>query len=477
MSSNTQSWLTVEISSETKLIGGAKFRGAKIGGDVKKSVIEELKKNLIISNPIYEDKQRRGYWVGNTPTHLTFLKEKDGCWTMPRGFTTRLISILLKHKCYFVLDINKTREFTDIDFTFHGKLKKAQMEAADAILTHKFCVIQLPTGAGKTVLALVCISGRKQPALVIVHTKELLYQWKNAAKKFLELEDDDIGLLGDGHKKVGKKLTIAIINTLKKMVSEVKKEIGFLVVDECHKVPATTFYETVSQFDCRYMLGITATPERTDRLTELIHLFLGSLVYKKAAKEAQNEGLVIQPSIRLRQTNFDYPCSDDYQQMIAALTQNEERNKIIVNDIEDAVGNGTKPILVVSDRKSHCDKLTGLIRERDNFRVELLTGSVAAGKRKKIVQELNAGNVDVLVATTSLIGEGFDCKSLSALFLTTPISSKPKLKQVMGRVLRKEKGKKRAVVYDYEDNPGVLQASLSRRIQTYNEEGAIVNRA
>jgi superfamily II DNA or RNA helicase len=459
MGSNSEPLLSVEISSDTRL-----------SGEVKGPVVDELRQKLIIPNPIYEDKQRRGYYTGNIPQYLTFITQKNGKWIMPRGFTKKLVDILRKHRCAFVLDLNGTRELKSIDFSFHGNLQPEQVEAANTILKKYFSLAQLPTGAGKTVVALVCISARKQPALVIVHTKELLYQWREASKKFLKLKDDEIGLLGDGHKKVGKKLTIAIINTLQKMMPEVIDKIGFLVVDECHRVPSTIFSETVSMFDCRYMLGLTATPHRTDGLTDLIHLYLGELIFKEGAKEAQEKGIIMQPSVWVTHTNFDYPYNNSYPQLISALIRDPARNNIIVRGIVSAATSHTT--LVVSDRTEHCIALARLLRKYDILNTEVLTGNVSKRKRKQIIKAVNAGKVDILIATTSLIGEGFDCKNLSALVLATPIKSKTKLEQVVGRVRRVDRDKSQPVVKDYLDKPGVLRASYISRYHAYLEMGA-----
>jgi superfamily II DNA or RNA helicase len=459
---------------EPVLIVQVGFGTLLYGGTVKKAVVDELKQKLTISNPRYEDALRMGYSVRNIPRYLNFLSEKDGVWIMPKGFTGRLIQLLLKHRCTFIVDADDTRVQKNIDFEFDSILNTAQADAAEKILKKHFVVAQLPTGAGKTLLALFCIFERKQPALVIVHTKELLYQWREAARQFLKLDGDDIGLLGDGHKKIGKKLTIAIINTLQRMVPQVREKIGFLIVDECHRVPSDTFSVTVKQFDCRYMLGITATPERTDRLTDLIHLYLGDLVYSMDSRDAQDEGLVLQPHVQIKQTHFDYPYNDDYPQMITALIHDQERNNMIVTNIGHMLSNDVSPLLVVSDRKEHCNELVRLLQERfnNNVKVGLLTGAVPSSRRKAIVKELNSGNLSVLVATTSLIQEGFDCKALSALFLTTPIKSATKLEQVVGRILRVDEGKECPTVFDYVDRNGVLQASYRNRFNVYRKMNA-----
>lgn len=458
---------------EPLLIVQVAFGTLLYGGTVKKAVVDELKNKLTLSNPRYEDALRMGHSVRNIPQYLNFLSEKDGVWIMPRGFTERLIKILLNHRCTFIVDADDTRVQKDIDFDFDSILNTAQADAAEKIKKKHFVVAQLPTGAGKTLLALFCIFKRKQPALVIVHTKELLYQWREAARQFLKLEGDDIGLLGDGHKKLGKKLTIAIINTLQKMVPQVRDKIGFLIVDECHRVPSDTFSATVKQFDCRYMLGITATPERTDGLTELIHLYLGDLVYTMGSEDAQNEGLVLQPHVQTKQTDFDYPYNGDYSQMITALIHDQERNNMIVRNIGHMLSNDVSPVLVVSDRKEHCNELVRLLQERfKKVTVGLLTGAVTSSRRKAIVNELNSGNLSVLVATTSLIQEGFDCKALSALFLTTPIKSATKLEQVVGRILRVDEGKECPTIFDYVDRNPVLQASYRNRLNVYRKMNA-----
>jgi superfamily II DNA or RNA helicase len=282
------------------------------------------------------------------------------------------------------------------------------------------------------------------------------------------LDGDEIGLIGDGHKQIGTKLTIAIINTLRKMTSEVIPKTGFLIIDECHKVASRTFNETISQFDCKYMLGLTATPERTDNLTPLIHLYLGPLVYKKGDVEAQGEGLIMKPTIWTRKTGTNYTYQDDYQSMITALINNNDRNQMIVDDIWEAVSKN-RQVLVVSDRKDHCGLLADLVATKEGVIVGMLIGTVAQKKRQEIIKDLNAGVINVLIATTQLIGEGFDCQNLSTIFLTTPIRSKTKLKQTIGRILRQKEGKLDPIVCDYVDEPGVLQASYQARVSVYNE--------
>ena len=134
-------------------------------------------------------------------------------------------------------------------------------------------------------MALYVIAERKQPALVIVHTKELLYQWQARAVQFLGLQKDEIGLIGDGKKTIGDRLTIGIVNSVYKIAADIREHAGHLIVDECHRCPSRTFTEAVTAFDSRYMLGLSATPWRRDKLSKLIYWHLGPL--RGSAKQRQ----------------------------------------------------------------------------------------------------------------------------------------------------------------------------------------------
>ncbi len=99
---------------------------------------------------------------------------------------------------------------------------------------------------------------------------------------------------------------------------------------------------------------------------------------------------------------------------------------------------------------------------------ELLTGDLREEERQQVVKALNAGQTRVLIATGQLIGEGFDCKHLSTLFLTTPVKFDGRLLQYLGRVLRPAPGKDKARIYDYVDeNVGILRTAARTRQRVY----------
>jgi superfamily II DNA or RNA helicase len=104
---------------------------------------------------------------------------------------------------------------------------------------------------------------------------------------------------------------------------------------------------------------------------------------------------------------------------------------------------------------------------------DVLTGDLSKADREAVVARLEAGQVKVLIATGQLIGEGFDCKGLTTLFLATPIKFDGRLLQYVGRIMRPAPGKERARVYDYVDgNVGVLAASARTRQRVYERQAS-----
>ena len=440
-------------------------------GQLPFEAVESLKDQLIFTNPQWLENKKRGYWNGKTPEKLYFLKSRNNHFTMPRGFIHHLKSILTPFGLSLVIH-DQTRILDPVEFVFTGHLYDFQVRAAHAILKRKFGVFNCPTGGGKTVVALHCIAERKQPALVIVHTKELLYQWQKRAQEFLNLSESQIGLIGDGNFRVGSHLTIAIVNSLYKRAHDVSDHIGFFIVDECHRTPSRTFVEATSAFDSRYMLGLSATPYRRDKLTQVINFYMGGQLINISPQELQVKSRIMQARVIVRRTlfDYDYEVDDDYQAMMSALTDDMGRSELIVEDVVSHAKTNSGVGLVISDRKEHCKVLYNRIAQND-INVRLLTGDVPNKERKEITEELSRGDVQVLVATSQLIGEGFDLKQLSALFLTMPVKFTGRIKQYVGRILRTDEGKQDAIIYDYVDQPGVLQASFISRRKAYMELG------
>jgi superfamily II DNA or RNA helicase len=427
------------------------------------ALTEALRRRLTFDNPAYIEAKRMERSTRGIPPILRFFKERGRALIVPRGMARWIVTTAREDGIPCEID-DRRRSCPAVAFSFKGALRDYQNEAVRAILARDFGVLTAPTGSGKTVMALAVVAKRRQPTLIIVHTRELAEQWAARIETFLGIPREEVGRIGGG-KRIVAPITVAMVQTLYKCVDEVAPRFGHLIVDECHRAPARTFTEAVSAFDCRYMLGLSATPWRRDKLSKLIYYFLGDKVYEVERDRLLQSRAILPAELVIRKTSFTAISdpTENYPAALTELTENPERNALIVDDVFDLCKTIPGTILVLSDRKDHLATLAKLIRIRGEA-CAILTGDLPKKKRIQIVNSLNRGKVRILLATGQLVGEGFDCPNLHALVLATPVRFSGRVIQYLGRVLRPADGKDKAIVVDYCDElEGVFQHSFLKR--------------
>ena len=440
--------------------------------EIPQDLYDDLVKRLQFVNPKWIENQRMGRWNRGTPKVLKFFRRSaTGNLIIPRGYMRQLLLLSRKYGIETTIDDNR-RKLKEITPTFKGSLKTFQKTAVETMLARDFGTLSAPTGSGKTVMGLYMIACRRQPAMVIVHTKELAYQWIDRIQHFLSFSSQDIGLIGDGKFSVGKCITVALVQSLYRRVAEVYPHIGHLVVDECHRAPSRIFTEAVKAFDSHYMLGLSATPYRRDGLSKLIFWHLGDVHHEVQLDGLVAGGDILDVEVVFRSTQFRPYCDpvSEYSKMLSELVADDERNRLIAADIADEVLQRQRPgvCLVLSDRKQHCLTLQALLKHKYHVIAEVLTGDLSMEQRNRIIERIHHNRVRVIIATGQLIGEGFDCAQLSTLFLSTPIRFSGRLLQYLGRILRPNQGIERAKVYDYVDElVGPLKAAAKAREKAY----------
>jgi superfamily II DNA or RNA helicase len=423
---------------------------------------------LKFKNPKYEENRRMNRWNRGVPRELKFYSRVRGGLWIPRGFTRQLIDLCRNLQIPYAIE-DQRRSLPEVNFVFRGKLRAFQRKAVERMLVKDFGTLDAPTGSGKTIMALYILARRRQPAVIIVHTKDLAAQWLEQIEHFLGIPPDDIGLIGSGKKTIGAEITVALVQSLYKCADEIARHIGHLVVDECHRTPSRTFTEAVTEFDCRYMLGLSATPWRRDKLSNLIFWHLGDVHHQVDQAHLVRSGDVLRAEVVFRETDFK-PYFDpvtEYSKMLSELTANDDRNRLIVRDVAAAARNHSGICLVLSDRKRHCESLRAMLKYKHGIESEILTGDVQPRQREGVRTRLLQGEIRILIATGQLIGEGFDCPDLATLFLATPVRFSGRIIQYLGRILRPAPGKDRARVYDYVDvnvKPLVKAAQNRRRV-------------
>ncbi|MDY0163386.1 DEAD/DEAH box helicase [Desulfobotulus sp.] len=434
--------------------------------------LEDLVRNaLCLENPRWLENQRMGRWNGQTPRHLTFYKEEEkGVLVLPRGYTRSLMLLIRSQGLDWQLEDHRLC-LDAVDFRFSATLRDFQKKAVDAMAAKEFGTLNAPTGAGKTVMALALVARRKQPTLIVVHTRELALQWVERIGQFLGIPEEEIGFIGNGRRHVGKAITVALVQSLIRHKEAVSPHIGHIIVDECHRTPSRTFTEAVSAFPARYCLGLSATLFRRDNLSQLIFWHLGDVHHAVDRKKLIRNGDILAAEAVFRKTDFR-PFHDPvtaYAKMMRELVTDPQRNRLIAEDVahQCRLEPGSM-MLVLSERKQHCEVLHSLLRFGHRISSALLTGDLKTAERRAVMEALEGGGVQVLVATGQLVGEGFDCKDLSTLFLATPIRFSGRLLQYLGRVLRPAPDKRRARVFDYVDvHVDVLVAMARHRLRVY----------
>lgn len=425
-----------------------------------------IRQKLTVINPKYQAAQRYSRWIGKKlKPKLFFFHEYGERLYFPRGFVNQAVQLCRQVTGTSPEIKDLRRRLDEIDLTFHGILRPYQEQAVAAVTGHSFGVLEAGTGSGKTIMALKIIAERKQPTIIIVHNKELLHQWTERIEEFLQLE---AGQAGDGRYDI-RSVTVAIVNTARKHIDTLPEQFGHLIVDECHRVPASLFTDVVSSFDSYFMLGLSATAfRREDGMTQLINTYMGDRLHAVNPRVLEESGAVVRPELIQKPTEFTFLFRGDYAKLIKSLAKNDLRNEMIAADVARIVQAGHEgTVLVVSDRVAHCEILKQKIAAR-GVESALLTGRVPAEERSRIVEEVKEGKTRVLISTLQLIGEGFDCPGLNTLVLSTPIKFEGRLLQVVGRIMRPSENKKAQVIDYVEIHVPILRRSAAARRQIFD---------
>ena len=446
--------------------------------DAPWALIDVLRRELTVANPAFQDAEKMGRWTGNIPPTINYWSYKESrpygalpthtkpVFTIPRGFLREL-----ERKCaaepllYRMVD--NRRVLPEVEFDFTGTLRDYQERAVADMFLSTQGILQASTGSGKTVMALKIAALRRQPFLVIVGTKELLHQWVSRIETFLGIPRAEIGIIAGGKAEMGTRATVAIVKTLYDYTDFVKRHIGLVIVDECHHAASRTMSEALAGLDCKYVLGLSATPHRRDRLDILLKAFVGDVVCAVDQDQLLKNGSIVPVNHVAVTTNYlsNVNMVEEYSKGLSQLTENFQRNRLIVGTVvEESLNHGI--CLVLSDRKSHCYTLWAMLVAWGH-KATILTGDVPDVERKQIVQDLNAGKIKILISTTQLVSEGIDVAGITTLFLSTPIKWTGRVLQTVGRGMRPAPGKKAARVIDFVDvGVPVLFASYKQRALT-----------
>lgn len=408
------------------------------------TLINYLKEELNFANSEFFIKKKSGRNTFETIRYFKLVEETESEIFIPRGFIGKLLRFCKESQIEFDF-IDERKLKPSITYAFNASLRNHQLGVIETVSKKDFGVIVAPPGSGKTVIGLKMIADKRQPALIIVHRKQLLKQWIERIEAFLGIPKRDIGVIGQGKSKIGKQITVATIQSLPKQLESVQNQFGTIIVDECHHVPAETFRNTIEKLYAYYLYGLTATPFRKHSDGKIIFTHLGEIIANIQPTEVENYK---HAKIIIRNTELNVPYNsktDNFESLSKILVHDTARNKLILEDVKTELNQGKKAI-IITERKDHIDSLYLFLKQ--SYETITLSGDDSETFKKTKWKILKEGNFQVLITTGQYFGEGTDLQNISCLFLVYPFSFEGKLIQYIGRVQRSEIN---PTIYDYRD--------------------------
>jgi len=438
-------------------------------------LVAEIKQLASLHNPLFYERQRLRLSTFRTPRFIKCYEEDLARIHLPRGVLGRLTEIV-GHAGSKLVVTDARKRAKPCSFVFRGTLTPLQQDAVTKLLADELGVLVAPPGAGKTVMGCAVIAARNLPTLVLVHRQPLLDQWRLQLTTLLALSPDQIGQIGGGKKKTTGIIDLAMIQSLK-ATSDLEAffgSYGLIVIDECHHLPAFSFESAVKRAPNQYFLGMTATPYRRDGLQDIITMQCGPIRYQITDRQADGRSeLTLKLRVRETPVTLDMTEETPVQQLLGALTREDDRNAIVCNDVLRALADGRR-CLVLSQRKEHCRALATSLAEMGKAPFTLDGGSTKKAREATLetIQTRPREEELLVIATGQYLGEGFDCPQLDTLFLAFPVSFKGRLVQYTGRLMRQYEGKTVVQVYDYADiRVPVLKRMFEKRMKTYRALG------
>ena len=355
---------------------------------------------------------------------------------------------------YEIVDkrVTKSVDFPEFAFTLRESQQKVYDEVEDC------AIINAWVSWGKTFTGLALASKLKQKTLVVVHTIALRNQWAKEVEKVFGFTP---GIIGSGKFETDSPIVIGNIQSLYRKIKEIQKEFGTVILDEMHHISSPTFSRIIDKMHSRYKIGLTGTLERKDGKHVVFRDYFGNHVIKPPKENFMTPVIdIIKSEVRFLDGNR-IPWANRINHLVS---QEEYLHSVAM--IASAYATRGHKVLVVSDRVSllkTCARLSG-----DS--AVCITGELDQDERENLLESVKTSK-DILYGTQAIFSEGISLNALSCLVLATPINNDPLLTQLIGRIVRKQEGKKQPIVVDIHLRGKTAAKQAKARYGFYMKQG------
>lgn len=331
-------------------------------------------------------------------------------------------------------------------------------------------IIVSATGTGKTYLsAFDVLQARPDKVLFVVHREQILNKAKENYQKILGGKKEDYGILSGSKKESDAKYLFATVQTMSKesIFNQFSKDhFDYILIDEVHKAGAQSYHRILEYFNPEFLLGMTATPERTDGFN-IFELFDYNIAYEIRLQEALEADML---------APFHYFGVTDYEKdgelisdttTINQLVEEERVNYLIQKLNYYGCSKNVPKGLVFCSRKEEAERLARSFNERD-IPSAYLSGEDTLEKREQEVRRLEEGQLNYIF-TVDIFNEGIDIPKINQVVMLRNTQSSIIFIQQLGRGLRKDPSKDYVTVIDFIGNyknnymiPMALSGDVSR---------------
>lgn len=445
--------------------------------DAPKALYDWCGENLVLPNPEYANRARRGLWLGNTPQYLWLYRVDGSDLVLPVGVGKQLRQFM------------SANDAVEIQLADNGILSYAgsvplydyQQPAVEAMTAASCGILQSPCGSGKTQMGIALAARISRKALWITHTQDLLTQSLDRASQYFPRET--LGTITAGRVRIGSHITFATVQTLCKLdLARYRDSWDVIIVDECHRLAGTPtqvtmFYKVMNSLAARHKYGLSATVHRSDGMIKSTFAVLGPVAYQVPDEAVADKTMKVRVVRRETGIKTNLNCLDTdgtlkYNSLLEYLTGNLERNGMIAGDIAGQQGHSC---LVLSSRLAHLQAIQRLLPDVLRDRSVMVDGSMTSKRgrqqREQAIEDMRTGQKDILFASFGLAKEGLDIPRLDRLFLVSPQKDYAVVTQSIGRVARVAPGKLDAICYDYVDAIQFCENQWKRRRAHYRKAG------